>query len=102
MACGRFRRQARSMYLGIEIGGTKLQLGAGDGSGCELAALVRLDVDPRRGAAGILEQIENAASGLIQKHGVQRIGIGFGGPVDSGVGVTTKSHPVAGWESFPL
>lgn len=90
------------MYLGIEIGGTKLQLGVGDGSDCELAALVRLDVNPRRGAAGILEQIENSASGLIQKHGVQRIGVGFGGPVDSAVGVTTKSHQVAGWESFPL
>jgi glucokinase len=90
------------MYLGIEIGGTKLQLGVGDGSGRELAAVVRLDVESRRGAAGILEQIENAAAGLIQKHHVERIGIGFGGPVDSGAGVTTKSHQVAGWESFPL
>src|SRR5438876_10993148 len=90
------------MYLGIEIGGTKLQLGVGDGSGRELAGLVRLDVNPRRGAAGILEQIESAAAGLIQKHDVERIGIGFGGPVDSAAGVTTKSHQVVGWESFPL
>src|SRR5437016_4398382 len=29
------------MYLGIEIGGTKLQLGVGDGSGGEFAAMVR-------------------------------------------------------------
>jgi glucokinase len=90
------------MYLGIEIGGTKLQLGVGDGSGRELAALERLDVNPRRGAAGILEQIENAARGLIPKHNVERIGIGFGGPVDSAAGMTTKSHQVPGWESFPL
>ncbi len=90
------------MYLGIEIGGTKLQLGVGDGSGRELAELVRLDVDARRGAAGILEQIETAATALVQKHTIERIGIGFGGPVDSAAGVATKSHQVSGWESFPL
>jgi len=42
------------MYLGIEIGGSKLQLGVGDGGGGELTAVVRLDVNARRGAAGIL------------------------------------------------
>src|SRR5207247_11294952 len=86
----------------IEIGGSKLQLGVGDGGGGELTAVVRLDVNARRGAAGILEQIETAAAGLIQKHDVERIGIGFGGPVDSGAGVVTKSHQVGGWEGFPL
>jgi glucokinase len=90
------------MYLGIEIGGTKLQLGVGDGASAELVELVRHDVDSRRGAAGILEQIESAAAGLIQKHHVDRVGIGFGGPVDSAAGVATKSHQVAGWENFPL
>src|SRR5207244_3015081 len=90
------------MYLGIEIGGTKLQLGVGNGDGSELAALVRHDVDARRGAAGILEQIEAAAAGLMQKHEIARIGIGFGGPVDSSSGVVTKSHQVSGWEKFPL
>jgi len=90
------------MYLGIEIGGTKLQLGVGDGTGGELAALVRHDVDQSRGAAGILEQIEASAVGLIQKHPIERIGIGFGGPVNSASGVVTKSHQVPGWEKFPL
>lgn len=90
------------MYLGIEIGGTKLQLGIGDGRGHELAALVRQDVDARRGAAGILDQIKNNASDLIQKFEVQRIGIGFGGPVNSKSGVVTKSHQVEGWENYPL
>jgi glucokinase len=90
------------MYLGIEIGGTKLQLGVGDGAGGEFAALVRHDVDARRGAAAILEQIETSAAGLLQKHAVKRIGFGFGGPVDSAGGVVTKSHQVAGWDDFPL
>jgi glucokinase len=90
------------MYLGIEIGGTKLQLGVGDGSGPDLAALVREDVDPRRGAVGILEQIERSAAALLAKHLVQRIGIGFGGPIDSATGIVTKSHQVSGWDGLPL
>jgi glucokinase len=90
------------MYLGIEIGGTKLQLGVGDARSGELAALVRHDVDAHRGAAGILEQIESSAGALVQRHRIERIGIGFGGPVDSAAGIVTKSHQVAGWEAFPL
>jgi glucokinase len=90
------------MYLGIEIGGTKLQLGVGTGDGGEMLAVARHDIDIAQGAAGILEQIERSATALIQKHPVERIGVGFGGPVDSSAGVATKSHQVAGWESFPL
>jgi glucokinase len=90
------------MYLGIEIGGTKLQFGVGDSRGPELAALVRDDIDARRGAVGILEQIERSAGALLAKHAIERIGIGFGGPIDSASGIVTKSHQVAGWDGFPL
>lgn len=90
------------MFLGIEIGGTKLQLGVGAGDGGELAALARHDIDIAGGAAGILGQIEQSATALIQKHRIERIGFGFGGPIDSAAGVVTKSHQVAGWEGFPL
>ncbi|MEX2172712.1 MAG: ROK family protein, partial [Pirellulaceae bacterium] len=64
------------MLLGIEIGGTKLQLGVGSGHNAELAAIARHAVDPARGAAGILDQIERSATALMQKHRVERIGIG--------------------------
>lgn len=90
------------MYLGIEIGGTKLQLGVGAGDGGELAAVARHEIDIRHGAAGILDQIESSATALMQKHSIERIGVGFGGPVDGAAGVTTKSHQVAGWDGFPL
>ena len=49
-----------------------------------------------------MEQIEASAAGLFQKHPIERVGIGFGGPVNSASGVVTKSHQVSGWESFPL
>lgn len=90
------------MFLGIEIGGTKLQLGVGTGEKAELIDLERRIIDPRRGAAGILEQIESAATALLQKHRVTRIGIGFGGPVDAAGGKAVKSHQIAGWDAFPL
>ena len=90
------------MYLGIEIGGTKLQLGVSDGRSTHLAAIERRDVDARRGAPGILEQIESAGSGLLQKHKITRIGIGFGGPCNAATGMVTKSHQIDGWEEFPL
>lgn len=90
------------MFLGIEIGGTKLQLGVGDGVSGKLAALERCEFDARRGAAGILEQIERTASALMQRHKIERIGYGFGGPIDGATGVVHKSHQVAGWDGFPL
>lgn len=89
------------MYLGIEIGGTKLQLGVGAGDGV-LTALERRDVNPGRGAAGILEQIETSGRVLVARHNVSAIGIGFGGPVDAARGVVVKSHHVDGWDRHPL
>src|SRR5262245_45555418 len=90
------------MFLGIEIGGTKLQLGVGSGDKGELIELVRRDIDPRRGAAAIRADIEDAGRKLVGQHEIKRVGFGFGGPVDSAAGIATKSHQVAGWENFPL
>jgi glucokinase len=89
------------VFLGVEIGGTKLQLGVGRGDGT-LVALERFDLQVKRGAAGILAQIESAGRALAARHNVSAVGIGFGGPVDSAAGVVAKSHHVAGWENFPL
>lgn len=95
------------MFLGIEIGGTKLQLGVGPGDGAPLIALARLDVEPQRGAEAIRRQIEQTGKALIAQHGISAggisaVGIGFGGPVDAAAGRTLVSHQVDGWENFPL
>ncbi len=90
------------MFLGIEIGGTKLQLGVGHGDGSEFVAFERRDVDPARGGEGIREQIRDVGRSLIAQHPIERIGIGFGGPVFGSKGIVQKSHQVAGWENFPL
>jgi glucokinase len=90
------------MYLGIEIGGTKLQLGVGAGDGAPLVALERRSIDPAKGATGILEQIAEVARPLIERHAVRAVGFGFGGPVDAQTGRIVKSHQVVGWDNFAL
>ncbi|WP_406695452.1 ROK family protein [Singulisphaera sp. Ch08] len=97
---------AQPLLLGIEIGGTKLQLGLGRGDG-QILALERRTIEPARGAAGILGQISEIVPILLSRieitqASVAAVGIGFGGPVDANTGVLTKSHQVAGWDQFPL
>jgi glucokinase len=94
------------MYLGIEIGGTKLQLGVGAGDGT-LAGLWRGSVDVAAGADGIRRQILAAVPELLQKSNLNRsqlrgAGIGFGGPVDDHTRTVIKSHQIQGWDGFPL
>ncbi len=94
------------MYLGIEIGGTKLQLGVGLGDGT-LLDFTRLPVEVAAGAEGIRRRILEAAPRLIdaaQARGrpIQGIGYGFGGPVDDATRRVLKSHQVEGWSDFPL
>jgi glucokinase len=94
------------MFLGIEIGGTKLQLGVGPGDGT-LVSLWRGAVDLAAGAAGIRRQIVAAVPELLTRAGLDRsglraVGIGFGGPVDDATRGVLKSHQVGGWDGFPL
>jgi glucokinase len=94
------------MFLGIEIGGTKLQLGVGEGDGV-LAGLWRGGVDVAAGPEGIRRQITTAVPELLDRAGVQRsrlkgVGIGFGGPVDDATRTIIKSHQIEGWDNFPL
>lgn len=90
------------MYLGIEIGGTKLQLGVGAGDGSDFVALERRDVQIARGGAGIREQIRSVGRDLVAQYNVQRVGYGFGGPVLGAQGIVQTSHQVAGWDQFPI
>jgi glucokinase len=93
-------------FLGIEIGGTKLQLGIGRGGG-DIVALRRLQVDPARQATGIREQIVEALPSLLDEARLDRtaigaVGVGFGGPVDTDRGRIERSYQIDGWEDFPL
>lgn len=88
-------------FLGIEIGGTKLQLALGGESGVILERR-RLAVAPGSGASEIRRQIESALPELIAPATPVAIGVGFGGPVDWRTGKIARSHQVDGWSGFDL
>jgi len=94
------------MFLGIEIGGTKLQLGVGPDDG-KLWGLWRSAVDVAAGPEGIRKQIIAALPELLSQAGLGKchlrgVGIGFGGPVDDTTHTVIKSHQIKGWDNFPL
>jgi glucokinase len=92
--------------VGIEIGGTKLQVGLGRRRG-EIEALERRGVDPSRGAEGVRDRIREAFNALLAGRtlapgDVRGVGIGFGGPVDAERGRTKQSFQIDGWTDYPL
>ncbi len=97
---------ADALYLGVEIGGTKLQLALGRGDG-QLLALERRVIRPEAGAEGIRRQIVEMYPALLDQlnagpEAILAAGIGFGGPVDSARGLVSISNQIQGWKDFPL
>src|SRR5882672_7593095 len=88
-------------YLGIEIGGTKLQIVTGDKTG-RLLDRRRLNVNRQQGGLGIREQIQSTLTELLSTSKPKAIGVGFGGPVDWKTGEICCSHQIAGWADFNL
>jgi glucokinase len=88
-------------FLGIEIGGTKLQIVAGTAQGTIVERL-RFQVDKAAGGEGIRRQIASALPELKARHAVAAIGVGFGGPLDWRHGRIAQSFQIPGWDGFPL
>jgi glucokinase len=87
-------------YVGIEIGGSKLQLVLGD----ENAAILeryRHVVDRNAGGGEMRRQIESTLK-EIRFENVAAIGVGYGGPVDRLKGKALVCHHATGWSGFPL
>lgn len=92
--------------LAVETGGTKLQLALGTAQG-DILYTYRTKIRPQDGGQAILENVTNAIS-MLEKEAekrngiITRMGIGFGGPVDSGKGCVIGSVQVPGWNGFPI
>ena len=96
-----------ALAIGIEIGGTKTQVGIGSASGKLLKPAVRRQVVQENGAEGIRRDLVSMAAEALDstKHSISeidRIGIGFGGVLDTNQGLILKSYQIAGWDNFPL
>lgn len=89
------------MLLGVEIGGTKLQLVLGTADG-EICKRYRTTVDRSRGGVGIREEIQAGLPKLLAGGKVGSTGVGFGGPVDWHTGRICCSHQIEGWTNFEL
>src|SRR5262249_5896773 len=87
--------------IGIEIGGTKPQLGPGNSDG-EITGPRKIALHSSRGGEGIRAQIEQALPQLIGSSAIDCVGVGFGGPVDWRTGRICRSHQVSGWSQFDL
>ena len=88
-------------YLGIEIGGTKLQVVSGDEQ-AQITERRRLTVNVQEGGAGIRRQIAEVLPELLAAAKPAAVGVGFGGPVDWQTGKICCSHQIHGWSEFPL
>jgi glucokinase len=99
---------ANHLAIGIEIGGTKIQVGIGSTNGKLLPrGIIRKQVIQENGAAGIqydlISMIEELlASQHLSLLNIEKIGIGFGGILDSNQGIVLKSFQIDGWDHFPL
>lgn len=89
------------MLVGIEIGGTKLQIVQGTALGV-IQRRWRAAADPARGGQGILGQLETGLAELIGSDAPRAVAVGFGGPVDVRTGRIRRSHQIDGWDDFPL
>lgn len=87
--------------VGVEIGGTKLQLVVGDEFG-RIKDRRRLAVDRSAGGVGIRAQIAGVLPELMAAHRPTALGVGFGGPVDWRTGRICCSHQISGWHDFEL
>lgn len=93
--------QPPTRLVGVEIGGTKLQLAAGDSNGTILER-IRFTIDRNAGAEGIRAQLEKSLAPLAAKWKAAAIGVGYGGPVDWKTGTIARSYHIEGWSGFPL
>ena len=90
----------RTGTLGIEIGGTKLQIVQGEGG--RIHRRWRAAVDRTLGGPGILRQLAHGITELTADKPAPAVAVGFGGPVDPFRGRIHTSHQIDGWEDFPL
>ncbi|GAA4426639.1 ROK family protein [Bremerella cremea] len=88
--------------IGVEIGGTKLQVALADADSLKTIVSLREEIVPAKGAAGIQQQLQRMIRALQTEYSIAAIGLGFGGPLDATAGVITTSHQVEGWDRFPM
>lgn len=90
------------LYLGVEIGCTKQQLALCDGDG-QIVETVGENVPHPNGAPDIRAWLESRVGDMLARRPeIRRIGVGFGGPLETATGRVLVSVQVPGWKDFAL
>ena len=89
------------IYLGIEIGGTKIQVFVVNSS-FTILERIKFFVGHTKEAFKIQEILEDNLEKLSSNYEITAIGVGFGGPIDFENGIIHKSFHVSGWNGFNL
>jgi glucokinase len=90
------------VFIGIDIGGTKTAVSAGDDSG-RILEKKRFHTDQNLDTA--LDNILKETALLLEKYGnpgVTALGVSCGGPLDSEKGVIQSPPNLPGWDDVPL
>lgn len=89
------------MIIAIEIGGTKQQIAIGNSQG-EIYELNTVKLGDDTNPQNILSWLDKNVSEFINKNEIDRIVIGYGGPVDLSEGRVICSMQVGGWDNISL
>lgn len=93
-------------FVGVDIGGTNYTVALADERG-DIVEQFRRRTSVARGAQGVVDGVTVALAKLLRtakrrRRVVERIGLGFGGPVDFARQQILRSHHVEGWADYPL
>jgi glucokinase len=96
---------SQGSVIGVDVGSYGLRAIVADLHGQQLLAAHR--PLPEGSADTVVAQALELTHDVLQQMGraaqpVTRIGVGFGGPVDTNSGLTRLSHRASGWEHYPL
>lgn len=92
------------LYLGLDIGGTKCAVVAGD-SNFNIKKKAGFPTNTKRDYHIILEELKKNIRLLLEEfpdHTLKRIGISCGGPLDSRKGMIYSPPNLPGWDSVPI
>jgi len=93
-----------SLYIGLDIGGTKCAVVVGDAS-FSIKKKVVFETRTERGYQAILSDFKNHIKSLLvdySGYNLKRIGISCGGPLDSKKGIIYSPPNLPGWDNVPI
>lgn len=99
-------RSKDELFLGIDLGGTKIVAGLVDREG-RIVARHHRDTEAQEGQDAVFRRLVDAASQLLATKGISRqqvaaIAIACPGPIDARRGVVTAPPNLPGWRDVPL